>query len=605
MPGGHGQGSIFLEESELGKAYDSAIIKKLWNFISPHKWLIIFSIALLPFAAGLQLIQPYLIKTAIDENISKGKIEGLDMIAVIFLCALIFQYLVTFLQQFLLQVSGQRIILDIRTKLFAHVLRLPLRFFDKNPVGRVVTRLTSDVEALNEMFTSGIAAFIGDGFMLAGIMVAMFLLDAKLALVTLIIIPFLAIIAGFFRIKGRKAYRGIRTKTALVNSYLEENLSGIEIVKLFRREKRNFGEFRKYNGELRSANISSVFYDSFLYASVELIGSVAVAIIIWYGGGQIIRETLTFGILVAFLEYVQKFFVPIRDLSAKYAIMQQAMAASERILNLFDEKEENILEEKEKPDSLKGKIEFKDISFSYGESEKNVVKNFSLSIQPGEKIAIVGATGAGKSTLLKFLMRFYEPSRGSVLIDGININDINRQWIRKNIGIVPQDIFLFSGNIESNLKLANSSITKEILSESIKKARADRVIDKLSAGLDEVVFERGNNFSSGEKQLLSFARVLTFNPAILILDEATSNIDAETEHLIQEGLKELLKGRTSIVVAHRLSTIKNVDRIAVMHHGELRELGTHEELLEKRGIYYRLYKYQGGNDIGKKQRLLL
>lgn len=594
MPGGHGGGNVFLEEGDLGKAYDSEIIKKLWSFISPHKWLIVFSIALLPLIAGLQLVQPYLIKTAIDENISKANLEGLNLIAVIFFCSLIFQYLITFLQQYILQVSGQRIILDIRTKLFSHVQRLPLSFFDKNPVGRVVTRLTSDVEALNEMFTSGIAAFIGDGVMLAGIMVAMLLLNVKLALVTMVVLPFLAIIAAFFRIKGRKAYRGIRTKTALVNSYLEENLSGIEIVRLFRREKRNFNEFKIYNKELRSANVSSVFYDSLLYASVELIGSIAVGIMVWYGGGQIIREMATFGVLVAFLEYVQKFFVPIRDLSAKYAIMQQAMAASERILKLFDEGEEDLPQGKETIDSFRGKIDFKDVSFSYNKGE-DVIKKLTLSIAPGEKVAIVGATGAGKSTLLKLLLRFYDPVEGSVFIDDVDIKGVSRQWIRKNIGIVPQDIFLFSGDIESNLKIANASISEEDLLDKIKKARADKVIEKLSSGINEVVSERGNNFSSGEKQLLSFARVLTFDPVVLILDEATSNIDAETEHLIQEGLKELFKGRTSIVIAHRLSTVKNVDRIAVMHHGELRELGTHEELLKQKGIYYRLYKYQGGN----------
>lgn len=604
MPGAHGRGSVFLEEGDLGKAYDSKIIKRLWLFISPHKWLIIFSISLLPLVAGLQLLQPYLIKTAIDENISRGKLEGLNLIAAIFFCALIGQYLVTFLQQYLLQLSGQRIILDLRTKLFFHMQRLPLSFFDKNPVGRVVTRLTSDVEALNEMFTSGLASFIGDAFMLCGIMIAMLLLNVKLALVTLLVIPFLAVIAAFFRIKGRKAYRNIRTKTALVNSYLEENLSGIEIVRLFRREKRNFNEFQNYNRELRQANISSVFYDSFLYASVELIGSIGVAIIIWYGGGQILQKTLTFGVLVAFLEYLQKFFVPIRDLSAKYAIMQQAMAASERILKLFDEEEEDLSKGVSKVESLKGKIEFKNISFSYNKGER-VIKNFSLTIQPGEKVAIVGATGAGKSTLLKLLLRFYEPDEGTILIDDVDISHLSRQWIRKNIGVVPQDIFLFAGNIEENIRLSNNSVTEKELIENIRKARADRVIEKLKLGLKESVSERGNNFSSGEKQLLSFARVLTFNPHILILDEATSNIDAETEHLIQEGLKELLKGRTSIVIAHRLSTVRYADRIAVMHHGELRELGSHEELLKRKGIYYRLYRYQGGIEEMRNQRVNL
>lgn len=594
MLGVHGgEGGSILEEHELGKAYDSNLMKRLWVYIAPHKWLIIISLCILPVVAVLQLLQPYIIKTAIDNNISKGELKGLNVLAVLFFSILILQYVVTFLQQYLLQIAGQKIILDLRTMLFTHVQRLPLRFFDKNPVGRLVTRLTGDVENLNEMFTAGIASFAGDFIMLAGIMVAMLMLNMKLAFVMFTVLPFLAVLAAFFRVKGRKAYRVIRTKTALVNSYLEENLSGIEIVKLFRREKRNFEEFQNYNSELRKGNMQSVIYDALLYAFVELIGSVSVALIIWYGGGEILRNTISFGVLVAFIEYVQKFFVPIRDLSQKYAIMQQAMASSERVLSLLDEEEEKTDESVGVVEGLKGEIEFRNVTFAYNGGDP-VIRDFSLNISPGEKVAIVGATGAGKSTLLKLLLRFYECEQGNVYVDGVDIREIKKDWLRRNIGIVPQDIFLFSGDIEGNLRLANDDITTERLEECVRTVKADRVIEKLPAKMKEHVSERGNNFSSGEKQLLSFARVLAFNPKILILDEATSNVDVETEHLIQQGLKELLRGRTSIIIAHRLSTIRDADRIAVMHKGKLRELGTHEELLIKKGIYYRLYRLQGG-----------
>ncbi|MBI5375260.1 MAG: ABC transporter ATP-binding protein [Candidatus Schekmanbacteria bacterium] len=594
MSGVHGgEGGSILEEHELGKAYDSNLMKRLWVYVAPHKWLIIISLCILPVVAVLQLLQPYIIKTAIDNNIARGELKGLNVLAVLFFSILILQYIVTFIQQYLLQIAGQKIILDLRTVLFTHVQRLPLKFFDKNPVGRLVTRLTGDVENLNEMFTAGIASFAGDFIMLAGIMVAMLMLNMRLAFVMFTVLPFLAVLAAFFRVKGRKAYRVIRTKTALVNSYLEENLSGIEIVKLFRREKRNFEEFQNYNNELRKGNMQSVIYDALLYAFVELIGSVSVALIIWYGGGEILRNAISFGVLVAFIEYVQKFFVPIRDLSQKYAIMQQAMASSERVLSLLDEEEEKTDESVGVVEGLKGEIEFRNVTFAYNGGDP-VIRDFSLNISPGEKVAIVGATGAGKSTLLKLLLRFYECEQGNVYVDGVDIREIKKDWLRRNIGIVPQDIFLFSGDIEGNLRLANDDITTERLQECVRTVKADRVIEKLPAKLKEHVSERGNNFSSGEKQLLSFARVLAFNPKILILDEATSNVDVETEHLIQQGLKELLRGRTSIIIAHRLSTIRDADRIAVMHKGKLRELGTHEELLIKKGIYYRLYRLQGG-----------
>lgn len=586
----HGNVNEFDDDLQHLKIYDLKLLKKIWGFFSPYKKLIFLSLLILPLIAVLQLSQPYIIKLTIDKHIIKGDLKGINFLALAFLGALTTQYLLTFVQQYILQLAGQKVIQDLRIKLFTHLQKMPYSFFDKNPVGGLVSRVTNDVESLSEMFTAGIAGFAGDFFILIGIMIVMLKMNARLALVTFTVVPLLAIVAVIFRTKSREANREIRTKLSDLNTFLNENITGAEIVKLFNREKKNLEQFKKINKEYLTPNIKSVYYDSFLYAFVELIGSIAVALIIWFGGGQIIKQTLTFGALVAFIEYVEKFFRPIRDLSTKYAIMQQALASSERIFNLLEEKEE-IFSWKKRLDNLQGKIEFKDVYFSYN-PDNYVLKDVSFRINPGEKIAIVGATGAGKSTIIKLLNRFYDIEKGEIRLDAVDIKELDKLWIRKQVGIVLQDVFLFSGNIMSNIRLGETSIKDSEVIEACKLVNAHSFISKLPNGYYESVKELGKNFSSGEKQLLSFARALVFNPKILILDEATSSVDTVTESIIQEALFKLMEGRTSIIIAHRLSTIQRADRIIVLHKGMVKEIGTHRELLNLGGIYYKLYQLQ-------------
>src|SRR3989338_3145261 len=586
----HGSFEKFDDDLQNMKIYDLKLLKQIWGYFSPYKMLIFLSLLILPLIAVLMLSQPYIIKLAIDRHIIKGNLKGINFLALAFLGALITQYLLTFAQQYILQLAGQRVIQDLRIKLFTHLQKMPYSFFDKNPVGGLVSRVTNDVESLSEMFTAGIAGFAGDFFILIGIMIVMLKMNRELALVTFTVVPLLAIVAVIFRTKSREANRVIRTKLSDLYSFLNENITGSETVKLFNREKKNFRQFQKINNEYLAPNIKSVYYDSFLYAFVELIGSIAVALIIWFGGGQIIKQPLTFGVRVAFIEYIEKFFRPIRDLSTKYAIMQQAMASSERIFNLMEEKEE-VFTEKKKPDSLEGGIVFKNVYFSYT-PDNYVLKDISFRINPGEKIAIVGATGAGKSTIIKLLNRFYEIEKGVIKLDGIDIREMDKLWLRKQISIVLQDVFLFSGDIMSNIRLGEISIKDDEVIEACKLVNAHNFISKLPEGYYEPVKELGKNLSSGEKQLLLFARALVFNPKILILDEATSSVDTVTESMIQEALFKLMEGRTSIIIAHRLSTIQRADRIIVLHKGMVKEIGTHRELLNLGGIYNKLYELQ-------------
>ena len=600
----HGHMGNVDDEFLFQRIYDWKTLKRIWSYFSPYKSLVLASLLILPFIAVLQLSQPYIIKLAIDENIVKKNLKGFNLLALLFLGSLVGQYLLTFLQQYILQLAGQKIIQDLRIQLFSHLQRMPYSFFDKNSVGSLVTRVTNDVESLSEMFTAGVAGFAGDFFILLGIVAIMLTMNVKLALVTFTIVPLLAIIAIIFRTKSRDANRLIRVKLSNLNSFLNENITGIETVKLFNREKKNIKEFQRINDEYRIPNIRSVYYDAILYAFVELIGAIAVALIIWFGGGQIVRQTITFGALVAFIEYVDKFFRPIRDLSTKYAIMQQAMASSERIFNLLDEKEEvyapepssspqtaSVMDGEGKLKNLQGEIIFRDVYFSYNPGDY-ILKDVSFKINPGEKIAIVGATGGGKSTIIKLLNRFYDIDRGEVLIDGTDIRGLDKSWLRTQISVVLQDVFLFSGNIMSNIRLGKNSITDEEVIEASKLVNAHRFISNLPDGYYETVRERGQNLSTGERQLLSFARALVFKPKVLVLDEATSSVDTITETLIQDALFKLTEGRTSIIIAHRLSTIQRVDRIIVLHKGMVRETGTHKELLNLRGIYYKLYQLQ-------------
>ncbi|MBI5117199.1 ABC transporter ATP-binding protein, partial [Candidatus Poribacteria bacterium] len=553
---------------------------------------LLISLALLLLVSGFQLLRPYLLKIAIDSHIVPRRSEGLGVLAAFFLAATAGEFVSRYFEAFTTGKTGQLVIFDLRMELFEHVLKMPSRFFDKTPVGRLITRVTTDVEALDDMFAYGVVTVLGDVCKLVAIVFILFFVNYKLSLVTFIIVPFLLASTMFFRLKARDAFRTIRVLVAKLNSLLHENISGMGIVQLFAREDANRRQFQSVNAELQKAHIRSVFFESGLSALVELIGSAGLALILWYGGGQIVRGALTFGSLVLFIDLVGRFFEPIFSLSQQYTIMQSAMAASERIFKLLDTRE--TIENPPEPVPLRnvrGEIEFRDVWFGYKPDEP-VIRGVSFKISPGEKVAIVGATGGGKTSLIKLLTRLYEVDRGDILVDGIDIRNVDQHELRRNIGMVLQDVFLFSGDIDYNIRIGNDEISPEMVREAARRANVDAFIDRFPARYNEPVKERGKNLSGGEKQLISFARALAYEPRILVLDEATSSVDTNTERLIQEAVRKLMEGRTSIVIAHRLSTIKGVDRILVMHKGQIVEKGTHAELIAKKGIYYKLYLLQ-------------
>lgn len=589
----HGPGiGTYHEEEVLGKAYDSRLIKRLWKYIRPYRRRLLISLALLLLVSGFQLLRPYLLKIAIDSHIVPRRSEGLGVLAAFFLAATAGEFVSRYFEAFTTGKTGQLVIFDLRMELFEHVLKMPSRFFDKTPVGRLITRVTTDVEALDDMFAYGVVTVLGDVCKLVAIVFILFFVNYKLSLVTFIIVPFLLASTMFFRLKARDAFRTIRVLVAKLNSLLHENISGMGIVQLFAREDANRRQFQSVNAELQKAHIRSVFFESGLSALVELIGSAGLALILWYGGGQIVRGALTFGSLVLFIDLVGRFFEPIFSLSQQYTIMQSAMAASERIFKLLDTRE--TIENPPEPVPLRnvrGEIEFRDVWFGYKPDEP-VIRGVSFKISPGEKVAIVGATGGGKTSLIKLLTRLYEVDRGDILVDGIDIRSVDQHELRRNIGMVLQDVFLFSGDIDYNIRIGNDEISPEMVREAARRANVDAFIDRFPARYNEPVKERGKNLSGGEKQLISFARALAYEPRILVLDEATSSVDTNTERLIQEAVRKLMEGRTSIVIAHRLSTIKGVDRILVMHKGQIVEKGTHAELIAKKGIYYKLYLLQ-------------
>lgn len=576
----------------LGKAYDSKLMKRLLQYVKPYKKYVILAIFLNILVAALGPLRPYLTKIAVDDYISAKDWNGLIVISIILLASLTFQATVQYFLTYFTELMGQKIIYDLRVQIFSHVQKLALRFFDRTPIGRIVTRVTNDVESLNEMFSSGIVAVFSDIFVIIWIFVFMFSLSWNLALVTLSIIPILFYATFLFRKKVRETYRDVRYHLARLNSYMQEHVTGINIVQNFVKEEEELKKFSSINSDYRNANIKSVFYYAVFFPFVELLSSITIGLIIWYGGGEVIQKHLTIGVLFAFLQYTEMFWRPVRDLSEKYNILQTAMASSERIFKLLDDK--TFVKNPENPiilTNIKGEIEFKNVWFAYN-PEEYVLKDISFKINPGETVAIVGATGAGKTSIINILTRFYDIQKGSIKIDGIDIRDIDKHNLRKFISVVLQDVFLFSGTIKSNISLGSQEISDEKIIEAAKIVGAHDFISKLPNGYDEEVKEKGATLSVGQKQLISFARALAFNPQILILDEATSSIDTETEILIQNAIERLLKGRTSIVIAHRLSTIQNADKILVMHKGELREIGTHQELLAKRGIYYKLYQLQ-------------
>ncbi|HEV2055890.1 MAG TPA: ABC transporter ATP-binding protein [Methylomirabilota bacterium] len=580
----------------LGKAYDPRLMRRLWGVTRPHRRLVLLSMLLFPAVAALELLQPWLTKIAIDRYILTGDWLGLSRIAAAYLGCLIVLYGLRVAISYLTQLAGQRVMHDLRAALFAHLQRQDAAFFDRSPVGRLMTRVLTDVEAINELFTSGAMAVVGDVLTLGGIVVLMLVLNWELALVTFVLVPVLAAGAAYFRLKARDSYRGVRTRLARLNGFLQESLQGMAVIQLFARERREAELFAGLNGDLRQAQFRSTFFDAMLYAGVEAIGSAAVALLLWYGGGQVLTGALTFGGLVAFLEYTGRFFLPIRDLGAKYTVMQAATVAAERVFGLLDA-EPSV----RSPaggvvagDPGAAAVEFRNVWFAY-DGENWVLRDCSFTVAVGERVALVGPTGEGKSTIVRLMTRGYDASRGQVLVGGVDVREWDLGALRRQVGVIPQEVFLFTGTVEDNLRVgAGAAALGDEIDRALRTARADRVVASLPQGLQQEIHERGQNLSQGQRQLLAIARALLYNPAVLALDEATSSVDPESEALIRAGLEELLRGRTSVVVAHRLSTIQTADRIQVLHRGRVREAGRHAELLAQGGLYARLYELQFG-----------
>ncbi len=581
-----------LEDEVLGKAYDAHLMRRLLFYLKPYRNWIIFAIILTIGVSLATTVRPFLTKIAIDDNIIKKNPEGLRNIILILFGTLLVQGILQYSMTYLTQWIGQKTIFDLRMQLFNHLQKLSMSFFDKNPVGRLVTRLTNDIEVLNEMFSSGIVMVFADVFTIAGILFFMFSQSWQLTLISLSVIIPLIYATIIFRRKVRAAYRDVRTLVSKMNSFLQEHISGILVVKIFNKEERTFNEFKKINYDHTLANKRSVLYYSVFFPIVEFISALSVALIIWYGGGRVIQGAISIGVLISFIQYTEMFFRPIRDLSEKYNIMQTAMASSERIFRLLDKN--TIIPEPEHPiqlSSVRGHIEFKNVWFAYI-NEEYVLRNISFDIKPGEKVAFVGATGAGKTSIMNLLCRFYDVQKGEILLDGVNIKDLRKEDLRKNISLVIQDIFLFSDSIENNIRLYNEDIDFDKIKSSAKIIGIDDFIERLPEKYKQNVKERGVTLSQGQRQLITFARALAYDPKILILDEATSSVDTHSEILIQKAIDKLMESRTSIIIAHRLSTIQKCDKIIVMHKGEIRETGTHQELLEFGGIYSKLYQLQ-------------
>ena len=597
------------EEEVLGKAYDSRLMKRLMRSLIPYWPTVMVASAAMILHSLLQVVGPFLTKVAVDRYLvatdrqptfldpylSSDSFNGLAQITALYVATLAVLFVLEYAQTYYMQMVGQRAMYDLRLDLFRHLHRLPIQFFDRNPVGRLVTRVTSDVDVLNEMFTSGVVAIFGDFFSLLFIVIVMLQMDWQLALVTFAVLPFILIATMMFRRVVRECYRRQRVAIARINAHLAEHITGMNVVQLFNRERKSFQDFDRINTTHKIAYLDSVRAHSLFYPAVEVLSSIAVALILWYGGIQVLGETLTIGVLVAFIQYAQRFFRPIQDLSEKYNILQSAMASSERIFKLLDtpvtieSPAEAAVPQTTAPDI--GRIEFRNVWFAY-EKDNWVLRDVNLAVEPGETIAIVGHTGAGKTTLTSLLLRFYDVQRGQILVDGRDVRAWDLQALRRRFGVVLQDPYLFSGTIESNIRLGTETVSREDVEDAIEEVNLNEFIRSLPQGHQEVVRERGNTLSVGQKQLISFARALAHNPGVLILDEATSSVDTETEFRIRDALSRMIEGRTSIIIAHRLSTIQQADRIIVMHKGRIREAGSHQELLAARGVYWKLYQLQ-------------
>ena len=583
-------------EEQLGRAFDRRLAGRLMEAARPHRGLIAGSLLLFPLVAVVELAQPWLLKVAIDEHILKSDWLGLTRVGGLYVALLAVLYALRTVEDYLMQLTGQRVIHDLRETIFDHLLRLEARFFDRNPVGRLMTRVLHDVEAVSEAFTSGLFAVVADFVTLIGVVIVMLWIDWRLALVTFSLMPLLLIVATYFRLNARDAYREVRRRLARLNGFLQESLQGMSVVQLFVRERYERERFRRLNTDYRRALFRSTRWEASLYAVVEALGSVALALLIWYGSGRIIAESLTFGALVALIQYTNRFFLPIRDLGAKYTVMQWAMASSERIFGLLDRAPAIVSPPAPRSRPARSgapAIELQSVWFAY-DGDDWVLRDCSFSVAPGERVAIVGATGEGKTTCARLLNRSYDVREGRVLVDGVNVREWDLASLRRHVGIIFQDSVLFAGTIEENLRLgADGAVSPADLARALETSRAG-FVTQFPRGLGELLGERGANVSHGQRQLLAIARALVYNPAVLILDEAMSSVDPESEALIRQAMTGLLAGRTSITIAHRLSTVYAADRILVLHRGRVHEDGTHAELLRRGGLYARLYELQSG-----------
>ena len=572
---------------------DTTLARRLLTYLRPYRMVVVISILLLLIVSGLRLIGPYLIKIAIDESIPNKDTQQLGTLTFLFISALLLQFAFGFFQTYTANWTGQRIMFDLRMQIFRHIQNLDTTYFDKNPTGRIITRLTNDVDVLNELFTSGVVSIFGDIFTLFGIVVIMFWINWKMALVSFSVIPLLFLITLIFKYKVRGSYRRVRRALSRINSFLHEAITGMSLVQVFVQEKRKLEQFESRNQDHMQANLDSIFYYAVFYPIVNLIGSIALALILWYGGMKVLSGILTLGSVVAFVHYSERFFKPISDLSEKFNIIQSAMASSERIFNLLDTpfSISKIPHSKQITTNSVGDIEFDRVYFQYRE-DTPILKNISFRVNQGEKVAIVGATGSGKTTLISLLTRLYEVDSGSIKLDMVDLREWNLEDLRRLIAVVFQDVFIFRGTVAENICLWDQYVSNEVMEKAAKRVMADEFINSLPGRFETKLTERGQSISGGQRQLLSFARALARNPAVLILDEATSSVDPDTEYNIQAGLKRLIGNRTALIIAHRLSTIQYCDRILVLHKGELVEQGSHNQLLAQKGVYSRLYQLQ-------------
>jgi len=579
------------KEKISGNVIDFSILKRLFEYAKPYKRIFVFLVILTFMVAVLGPLRPYLVSIAIDDYVTIGDYQGLLMMIGILSGLLLIQSLAQYAHTFYSDWLGQHIIRDIRIRLYKHILRLRLQFFDRNPIGRLVTRNISDVETLSDVFSQGVAAMIGDLLQLFVILGIMFYTDWRMTLISLSTLPLLIISTYVFKEKIKSAFNEVRNAVANLNSFVQEHITGMNIIQIFNSEDREFRKFQLINNEHRKANLKSVLYYSIYYPVAEVIQAIGIGLLVWYGAKGVIQEFTSIGILIAFIMYIQMFFRPIRMIADRFNTLQMGVVSTSRILKLLDSKEHISDEGNLEPLHLKGKVEFERVWFAY-EEDNYVLKNISFQAGSGETVALVGATGAGKTSVINLLSRFYEINRGTIRIDDMDIREYTLSGLRKNIGVVLQDVFLFSGSIRENITLGNPAINDQQIMEAARLIGADYFIERLPGKLNYNVMERGSTLSVGQRQLISFIRAMVYNPKVIVLDEATSSVDTETEELIQQAIETVLKGRTSIVIAHRLSTIQKADRILVFEKGEIKEIGKHEELLNKGGYYSQLYKIQ-------------